>query len=194
MPLTESSRNATSPGVGSGTSGSGPSAGSSVSPAYTLGSPGTGSANTNLARSPGTGASTPARSPPNAASASTRCEPRLGRSGTPPVSWPAHTPAAFTTAPALSRNEFPVSVSVRTAPSPARPLASHRVRMTAPCAAAVRAIATTSRASSVSWPSQVTMPPVRSRRRHGTMVSASALVRCRGPGSVCRLVRAARRS
>ena len=72
--------------------------------------------------------------------------------------WLVHTPVALITASASSLNVRPVSpqcaMTPRTAPSVTiNSWTRVEVRMRAPCAAAVRAIATTRRASSV-WPSQ----------------------------------------
>ena len=58
----------------------------------------------------------------------------------------------------------PVSSSRSRAQSPVALIARTRVRIRAPWAAAVRATATTSRASSSSWPSQKSIPPVTSGR------------------------------
>jgi hypothetical protein len=78
---TTSSRKSTSASDGSGTSGTGPSTGSSVRPTYTVPS-GCGSAITKRLVLPGTGAVTQTRRPGSDSPRSTRWLPRLGRSRT----------------------------------------------------------------------------------------------------------------
>ncbi|CAM5554279.1 hypothetical protein STENM223S_00180 [Streptomyces tendae] len=107
---------------------------------------------------------------------------------------PAHTPDALTTARARISPSCPVSSSRTRAPDPVSSSALTRVRIRAPRAAAVRASAVTSRASSVSRPSQESRPPrSRSERSAGARRRVSTADRRRGAGSVARAVRAASR-
>ena len=90
---------------------------------------------------------------PNVAASNTRWVPRLGRNRIDESTSAAHTPVALITARAASSRVSPVSVSVSRTDEPVACEAATRVRIVAPCPAAVRATATTSRASSISWPS-----------------------------------------
>ena len=103
----------------SGTSGTGPSTGSSVIPAYT--SPfGSGMANTYRLRWPGTGTVSAAVGCPSVDARSTMWLPREGRRRIPSTSEPAQTPVALITARARTVNSSPVRTSRARAPSPAR--------------------------------------------------------------------------
>ena len=115
---------------------------------------GWGRAKTNRLPAPGTGAITAQRTPGRVSFRSTRWVPRLGRSLISGTSWPAQTPVALMTARARIVRVSPVRASVSTAPSPVGSLTRTRVCTRAPWAAAVRATASTRRASSSSWPSQ----------------------------------------
>ena len=127
-----------------------------------------------LLREPGTGTVSDTSDEPNRAVSITRCVPRLGRSRTSGSSSPAQTPVALITARADTSNSSPVSVSRRRTPAPVACVASTRVRTDAPYPAAVRATATTSRASSMSCPSQPWIAPRRcSARSAGASRSAS---------------------
>ncbi len=150
--LTVSSRNATSAAVGSGTSGIGPGASSSVRPRYTRPNC-SGMAKTNRLVSPGIGMVSAAVGFPKAAASNTRWVPRLGRNVIDESTSAAHTPVALITARAVTSRDSPVSVSVSRTDEPEAAEAATRVRIVAPCWAAVRATATTRRASSISWPS-----------------------------------------
>ena len=90
---------------------------------------------------------------PNDFASNTRCVPRLGRSVIDVSTSPAHTPLALITARADTSNDSPVSWSVRRTDVPVACEAATRVRISAPCWAAVRATAVTRRASSISCPS-----------------------------------------
>ena len=90
---------------------------------------------------------------PNEAESNTRWVPRLGRSLIDVSTSPAHTPVALITARAATSRVCPVSSSLSTTEFPVADTDETRVRIFAPWLAAVRATATTSRASSMSWPS-----------------------------------------
>ncbi len=110
-------------------------------------------ANTKRLISPGIGMVSAAIGLPNVAASNTRCVPRLGRSLMDGSTSPAHTPVALITTRAANSSDSPVSSSVSSTELPAAEVADTRVRIRAPCCAAVRATAATSRASSISCPS-----------------------------------------
>ena len=110
-------------------------------------------ANTKRLSSPGIGMVSAAVGLPKAPASKTRCVPRLGRSRNEPSISPAHTPAALMTAPAETSNDCPVRRSVNRTEVPVASDAATYVRIRAPCCAAVRATAVTSRASSINCPS-----------------------------------------
>ena len=103
--------------------------------------------------SPGIGIVRAAVGLPNVAASNTRWVPRLGRSLIEVSTSAAQTPAALITVRAETCSDSPVSSSVSRAADPVTSEARIRVRMRAPFWAAVRATATTSRASSISCPS-----------------------------------------
>ena len=188
------SSSSSSAAEGTGSSAGSPGASTSVRPIATSPSP-RGIANTQRPRSPGTFTLTTARGSPSRSARISRCEPRLGRSVTASVSEFVQTPAATITRRARTEKRSPVRPSTASTPSSRRPVTSEYVSTWAPCAAAVRATATTRRASSSSWQSQLrTAPRSPAGRRAGASRRASSALTRRGGGSARRLVRAALRS
>jgi hypothetical protein len=110
-------------------------------------------ANTNRLVSPGIGMVRAAVGLPKEAASNTRWVPRLGRSAIDESTSPAHTPVALMTTRAVTVRVWPVSSSVSSTESPVADAADTRVRILAPCWAAVRATAVTRRASSINCPS-----------------------------------------
>ncbi len=106
----------------------------------------------------------------------------------------AQIPVALITARVAIVDDSPVSSSVIATPSGPMPVARTRVSTDAPWEAAVRATATTRRASSVSCPSCISSAPRSpSAGRPGASSRARAAEMRRGGGSSRRGVRAARR-
>ena len=134
--------------------------------------------------SPGIGIVSAAVGLPNVAASSTRWVPRLGRSRIDESTSAAHTPAALITTRAARSRVCPVNSSVSRTEFPVAADAPTWVRMRAPCWAAVRATATTSRASSISCPSYASSAPSSpSRRSVGAIVIACCALIRRGRGS-----------